>query len=504
MSDPRRWLLPGALVALLAACQPAAQAPADTAGRTYGSLKFSPCTLTSAQASSNVEAQCSTLEVAENPADPKGRRISLNIAWIEQAQTGSQQSDPVFFIAGGPGQAATEVASVVSASLRDVSKQRDLFFIDQRGTGKSNALTCLDAQGKPMALDVSAEPTAQAVANYAATCAQSLQSRADTRFYTTTQAIADLDAVRAALGADKINLIGGSYGTRVAQQYAAAYPQHTRSVVIDGVAPNELVVGGEFANTFEKAIALQSAQCRKNADCAKRFAVDTREQLRALMARLRQAPVQVEFRDPGTGKLETAQLTADTVSGLAFSFSYVPQLSSLLPLVLDEAAQGRYESLMSLASLSGRQMGDQINRGMQWSVLCAEDADRYVAPADAGEYLLGPEVAQMFFAACKSWNVGTRPAGFNAPFASQLPVLLLSGEADPVTPPVYAEQVLKTLPNGRHLVAKGQGHGTLGVGCMPKLLGQFLETADAKSLDATCLDKLIDVPAFTSFNGWEP
>ncbi|MGV8960262.1 MAG: alpha/beta hydrolase [Stenotrophomonas sp.] len=502
MHPPRSYLAAGAAALLLAACQASPQTDADNVGRSYGTLQFKPCTLTSAQASGNVEAQCTTLEVPENREDPGSRKIALNIAWLE-AKEDSGFGDPVFFLAGGPGQAATEAASIIEPALREVRKQRDIIFIDQRGTGKSNPLTCLGADGKPLVMDEAAVSTAAALTTYAQRCAESLQARADTRFYTTTQAIADLDAVRAAMGAEKVNLIGASYGTRVAQQYAARYPQHTRAVVIDGVAPNELVVGGDFANTFENAIALQSAQCRRTPACAKRFPTDTREQLQALVARLKQAPVEVEYREPGTAQMRKDTLTADTVTGLAFAFSYVPQLSSLLPLVLDEAAHQRYAPLMSLAQLSGRQMGETINRGMQWSVICAEDADRHQPQAQGGQ-LLGPEVAQMFFAACPAWKVGTRPADFTQPFRSALPVLLLSGELDPVTPPAYAAQVLKGLPNGRALVAKGQGHGTLGVGCMPKLLGQFMDKADARTLDASCLDTLVDVPAFTSFNGWEP
>lgn len=498
-----RSLASGAALLLLAACHAAPEAPPEAAQRSYGKLVFKPCTLTSAQASDNVEAECATLQVPENPDAPNGRKIGLNIAWLDTANEGEGKGDPVFFLAGGPGQAATDVASIVNTALREVRKQRDIILIDQRGTGKSNPLTCLGADGKELPLDESATPSTALIADYAKRCAASLADRADTRFYTTTQAIADIDSVRAALGVDKINLVGGSYGTRVAQQYAARYPQHTRAVVIDGVAPNDVVVGGDFANTFEDAIDLQSAQCRKDPICAKRFPVDTRTQLRNVMDTLAKTPVEVDYRDPGTAEAKRDVLTADSVTGLAFMFSYMPELSSLLPVVLDEAANGRYASLMSLSKMAGRTLGVQMNRGMQWSVICAEDADRYQAPA-ASDRILGPEVAQMFFAACPGWNVGTRPKDFTAPFASNLPVLLLSGQFDPVTPPRYAEQVLKTLPNGRHLVAKGQGHGTLNAGCMPRLLGQFMDRADAKSLDATCLDSLSPVPAFTSFNGWEP
>lgn len=486
-----------------AAAEPDGAAAAPASLRHYGTLAFTPCTLTGTMATGNVEAQCATLQVAENPAAPDGRRIGLKIAWLEAGES-VKEPDPVFFVAGGPGQSATEVADVVDLALREVRRKRDIILVDQRGTGGSHALTCTGADGKPLGMPDEEDASAQALADYAQRCAAGLQQRADPRFYTTTEAIADLDAVRAALGVAKINLVGVSYGTRVVQQYARRHAGHTRAIVLDGVAPNDLVVGGEFATTFEDAIRLQAEQCAATAACKARFSEDARAQLRTVMARLRQAPVEVDYRHPGTGEVVQGKVTADTVTGLAFAFSYAPQTASLLPLILDEAAHGRYAPLMSLAELANRQIGGQMNRAMQWSVICAEDADRYRADAAADDTVLGSEVAGMFFAACPVWPTGTRPAGFTDPLRSDVPALLLSGELDPVTPPRYAERVLKGLPNGRHLVAPGQGHNVMMAGCMPKLLGQFLEGGDARALDAGCVDTLAPVPAFTSFNGWEP
>ncbi|MEG0184427.1 MAG: alpha/beta hydrolase, partial [Stenotrophomonas sp.] len=491
---------------LIAGCSAPPQAATEGAGdspsRHYGQIDFRPCTLTTVGASVNVEAQCATLQVPEDRARPDGRRIDLRIAWLESGSSGASQPDPVFFLAGGPGQAASEVAVIVDTALRQVRKQRDIFLIDQRGTGGSNPLSCLGADGKDLPMDEEAAPSEALLRDYAERCAASLKGHADPRFYTTSEAIADLDAVRQALGVATVNLIGGSYGTRVAQRYAQAFPQHTRSIVIDGVVPNDLVVGGDFANTFDNAITLQSEQCRKDAVCSKRFPTDTREQLRSVVETLRRAPVTVDYRDPGTNAPRQDVLTPDSVVGLAFAFSYVPQYSSLLPLVLDEAAQGRYAPLASLARGATRSMDFQINRGMQWSVICSEDAPRYQAPPASPGSLVGPEVARAFFAACPVWPHKPAPAAVSTPLKTDLPVLLLSGELDPVTPPRYAEQVLKGLPNGRALVARGQGHGTLSAGCMPRLLGQFIDTTDAKALDAGCLDTLSYVPAFTSFNGW--
>jgi len=503
----RNPYLPLALTAmLLTACQADQRSPEAT-GRRYGQLLFQPCTLTSAAVPGSVAALCSRYEVPENPADSVGRKIALNIAWLEADSQHGGSSDPVFFIAGGPGQAATEAAAVVAFALREVRKQRDIFLIDQRGTGKSNPLTCTDDDGKPLPFEQQGETQAALLTqlrDYAAQCARALEGRADPRFYTTSEAIADLDAVRTALEVAQINIVGASYGTRLVQQYARRYPQHVRAMVMDGVAPNDLVLGGEFANTLEDALALQSRQCSALEACRKRFPTDTREQLRSVMARLAQSPAVVDYRDPATGESRRDNVTPDTITTLAFSFSYAPQTAALLPLIIDEAVQGRYAPLMSLSQLMSQQMDGQINRGMQWSVICSEDADRYHPAADNGDTLLGAQVAQLFFTPCAVWPRGKRPENFTLPLHSEAPALLTSGELDPVTPPRYAERVLAGLPNGRHLILRGQGHGTLTLGCMPKLLGQFFESADAAAIDAGCLNDITYVPPFTSFNGWEP
>lgn len=503
-------LLPGTLVAalLLAGCNDAppatARASTDTpATRHFGAIAFEPCSLPSVAGGPNTEALCATFRVPENPAAPNGRRIGLNMAWLPVAKGGAT-GDPVFFLAGGPGQAATEHAATVNTILREVRKQRDVILVDQRGTGKSNPLSCLDKTGKELPVEALDAADPAALAGYARQCAQSLATRADPRFYTTTEAVRDLEAVRAALGVDSLNLVGVSYGTRLAQQYAGKYPQRARSIVLDGVVPNDLVVGGEFAHTFENALALQSAQCQKLPACRQRYASDLRAQLRNVMAKLSAAPVEVEYRDPATGESKRGTVTADTVTALAAMFSYAPQSAALLPLVIDEADQGRYGPLMSLAQLMSKSVGGQMNRGMQWSVICAEDANRYRDDATAADTVLGTQVARMMFAACQAWPTGKRPADFNAPFQSSVPTLLLSGELDPVTPPSYGERVAKGLGKGRHQILRGQAHNVSGIGCMPKLLGQFIETADAKALDMKCLDTLSYVPPFTSFNGWEP
>lgn len=489
----------------LSACgvggDPAAADATSAVKRHYGTIVFDPCTLSSAYASGTIAAQCARFEVPENHAAPDGRKISLHLAWLPATDAGAVQDDPVFFLAGGPGQAATESWPLVDGAFRDVRKRRNVVLIDQRGTGRSTPLTCRDAVGDD---DSSQSEQAALDASVAAVerCAKSLS--VDPRYFTTTDAIADLDAVRAALGVAKIDVVGVSYGTRVAQQYAGRYPQHTRAVVLDGVAPNELILGSEHARNLDAALAAQFKLCQQTPACRARFGGDPREQLRLLMARLQAAPAQVDYRDPSTGEQQREQVTSGHVAMLTRMFSYAPEAASLLPLMLNEADQGRYAPLMALSKMIGNQLSEELNYGMQLSVTCAEDADLFVDdPGDAGT-VLGDAMPKALRAQCKVWPTGQRPKNFHEPFKSSLPVLLLSGELDPVTPPRYGEQVVKHLPNGRHLVLRGQGHGALRIGCTPKLLGQFIETADAKQLDARCLDSLGYVPPFVSFNGWEP
>lgn len=508
MRNFNRTLLVLACTAL-AACDsgqvPEAQTQAPAAQRMYGQVAFAPCTLEGSQVAATLEALCGKWSVAEDPDRPQGRQIDLNIAWLPPKDNQLGTPDPVFFLAGGPGQAATEVAGMLQGALAEVLKKRDVILIDQRGTGGSNSLACVDGDGKPLEIDEAqaSDIDIDGLRRWISQCHAGLEGRADTRFYTTGQAIDDLDAVRQALGVAQVNLIGSSYGTRVAQQYAARYPQQTRSLILDGVVPNDLVVGAEFAQTFQRAISLQSQLCQADAACAKRFPDDLLSQLQQVVDGLRAQPREVGFRDPATAQWHSQTLTADAVTGLAFAFSYMPQASALLPVVLDEARAGRYEALAALSRLASANMSGSINRGMQWSVICAEDFHR-LGKVDASGTLLGAEMVQYMYAACPVWPHIAADVASTAPLASDLPVLLLSGEVDPVTPPAYGDAVLEQLPHGRHLVARGQGHGTLGVGCMPGLLAQFLDTTDAAALDASCLDNLRPVLPFTSFNGWEP
>ena len=493
---------------------PAAQVDAGTAAkadaaaakarpaitRRKGRLAFTPCTLAPDYGTTSVEALCTRLRVPENHAAPNGRKISLAIAWVPAK--GEGVPDPVFMLAGGPGQSALEGYPGLATAFADVRKKRDILLVDQRGTGDSNKLICKDDKGKSAVVEDD-DYSVDAARDFAARCAAKLAATADLRFYSTTDAIQDLDAVRAAFGAEQVNLMGVSYGTRVAQQYAARYPTHTRTVTIDGIVPNSLILGNEHARNLESSLDRQFARCSADKGCMDKLG-DPRARLNALMTKLASEPPMVSYRDAITGVAKQEKLSPGHIASLARMFAYAPQVAGLLPLELNEAAQGRYEPLMALSNLLSSTLGDQIMHGMQLSVICTEDASEMKADDADKDSLLGTSMITVLQSQCAAWPKGVRPDGFRKPLTGKVPVLILSGEFDPVTPPRYGDEVLKTLPNGRHLVIRGQGHNVLPIGCMPKLFASYVDSGDAKKLDASCLDNVPYAQPFTGFYGWEP
>ena len=129
---------------------------------------------------------------------------------------------------------------------------------------------------------------------------------------------------------------------------------------------------------------------------------------------------------------------------------------------------------------------------MHLSVICSEDMPRITAAdlAAVSSTLFGRALVDDFIRACRLWPHGRVPGDFYEPVRADTPVLILSGGIDPATPPRHGEQVAAGLPNSRHLVAPQLGHGVSGRGCAPRLIESFIRTANAKSLDGKCLERI--------------
>jgi pimeloyl-ACP methyl ester carboxylesterase len=406
-------------------------------------------------------------------------------------------------IAGGPGQSALESYPMVHAAFADARRNRHVVLVDARGTGGSHPLKCEDPQGRSSVMDED-DASPEAARAFAERCRDELARSSDLRYYTTSDHVRDLELVRARLGVPQLNLVGVSYGTRVAQQFAKRFPAHTRTVTLDSVVPNSLALGQEHARNLEAALQQQFAQCVADPAC-KRNLGDPARQLAEVRARLKAGDLPtVRYRDPTTGEWRDEVPEFGHLAILLRLYAYQPQAAAMLPLLVHDAANGHYEGLLAQSRMIYSSVSGAIMHGMQLSVMCSEDdAELSVDAADA-ESVLGSDFIAVAKAQCAVWPKGPRPHDFNQPLTGALPVLALSGEFDPVTPPRYADAVVKALPNGRHLVLPGQGHSVLGIGCMPKLFAQFVEGADAKALDASCLKRLKPTPPFAGNYGWEP
>ncbi|HET6546495.1 MAG TPA: alpha/beta fold hydrolase [Rhodanobacteraceae bacterium] len=499
---PGRRNLGGAALALALALI-ATGAVTDAAAATtmrIGSLAFAACELDQPHSGATTEALCAPFEVPENRAAPDARRIGLRLALI-RSDAAIAEPDIVVFLAGGPGQAATEAYPQIAAALAPLRKHHHILLLDQRGTGGSNALTCKGASQAPGDADRGSD--LETLRRETADCLAGLAGKADPRYYTTTDAVADLEAVRQALGAPQFDLVGVSYGTRVAQQYLRRHPDGVRSVVLDSVVPNELVLGSEFAVNLDAALQAGFAGCTQTPACKARFG-DPYRALHALRDALERAPQSVEFPDPVSAIPRHGTLDAEVLSAVVRMFAYTPETAALLPLAIHAAAGGNATPLLGQSRVLEGDLSGLRESGMALSVLCSEDVDLLHPRPQDRELILGGELIRAFKAQCGIWPHGSRPADFHAPLTSAAPVLILEGELDPVTPPRYGEQVLKGLSHARLLVARGQGHNVIGRGCLPRLVGEFVEHLDPEGLDAGCIANFGPIPAFLDFNGAAP
>jgi pimeloyl-ACP methyl ester carboxylesterase len=441
---------------------------------------------------------CGTYEVFEDRVAKQGRKIPLRVV-VVPALAASPEPDPLVLLAGGPGQAATEVS--ILQTVDRIHRNRDILLVDQRGTGGSGALKCApDPEDGRLAEKFDdafrEEEFQKCLAGY----------DADPRLYTTPIAMEDLEEVREALGYEKLNLWGVSYGTRAALVYLRQHPERVRTVVLDGVAPMSLYLPLYIPRDGQRALDLLFEHCEKDPSCAQAFP-ELRQRVEALLEQMAQAPVKVNVQHPLTGVPEDITLSRRAFLQMMFGQLYQPEIATLVPLMLDRATQGNWAPFVALSQGVSGGMSDTISHGMFFSVVCAEDApfitDEDITRQAKGTWF-GAQMVRDMLEPCKVWPKGTVPEGYREPVTSSVPTLLLSGELDPVTPPSWGEEAKKTLGNSLHVVVPGVGHNTVVLGCVQSLMADFVKQGSLEGLKPACGSDLTRPPFFTSFAGPVP
>jgi pimeloyl-ACP methyl ester carboxylesterase len=444
------------------------------------------------------DAYCGTFEVFENRDTKQGRRLNLRIV-VLPALSRDAKPDPVFFLAGGPGQGAAELARGLREVFRRVQAERDIVLVDQRGTGKSHPLKCESDSDSLQDVNESELGGLKRLEK----CMQGLD--ADLRLYTTPIAMDDLDDVRAYLGYDMINLYGGSYGTRAALVYLRQHEPHVRAMILDGVAPPDMRLPLFFARDAQRALDLLLADCENDDQCRTAYP-QLAQRLRRLLARLETEPVKTRLVHPRTGIADDVTVRAGLVAGSIFGALYSPLAASLVPAIIEHAERDDFQGMLALAMINSG-LADNMAFGMQLSVLCAEDFPRITkeeVERQSSATLFRGHLMATRMKACEFWPKGSVPANYYEPVQSHVPTLILSGELDPVTPPEWGALAAKTLPNSKHLVAPGTGHGVIGTSCGMRIVRQFIDNGTTEALDDTCLKALKRPPFFLTPAGPDP
>lgn len=435
----------------------------------------------------DIEIKCARISVFEDRARQQGRKIDIHVA-ILPAKSDRKKPDPVFVFAGGPGQSAIEIGPRVLPALGRLNRERDLVFVDQRGTGKSNKLGCkIDEKDSLEGFGSDAEVRA-----FIADCLAEAKKHADPGLYVTTLAMQDLDDVRKALGYDKINLWGGSYGTRAALEYVRRFPQHTRTATLDGMAPFDIALPLSFVADSHASLSALLKACAAEAACTKAFP-NLEAELTELVRKLDASPRQVSVRHPRTGESIRIRVSGSLVLGGIRGAMYGANVASAVPVAIQAAKQDDFGPLAALGLAVGGSVMDEMALGMHLSVVCAEDWPLVEKAIEGGVKragLYGEELIKDHRNMCSAWPRGSIPADYHAPVKSDVPILLLSGGIDPATPPRHAEAVLPGLSRAKHVVAPNIGHGVSQHGCAPDLIKRFVEDGNADKVDGACLNKL--------------
>ncbi|PCJ47969.1 MAG: hypothetical protein COA74_09940 [Gammaproteobacteria bacterium] len=430
------------------------------------------------------EVFCGSHSVYEDRRSASGRKITINFAIIPSV-TEAKELDPLVLLAGGPGQGGMSMGPFIKIAFSEINETRDIVLIDQRGMGTSHPLKC----ETPEATNFTMTDTEQAEYSrkLLLECLTSLD--ADVTKYNQDIANEDIHEILIGLGYDKVNLYGVSWGTRSALLYANQFPDQVRTVIMDGNAPLDNRVPLFADQDSDKAMKALFNDCRENVDCHKAFP-SLEQDFNDILASFPEAGKAATIIDPTTGKSEDILLSKSNFANSILAILYVPEFSRLIPLVIEQAKDNSYQTLLGLSAAFG---DPGIAIGAQLSILCSEDLPRITESEfnqDTDKGFLGNAFLNIFKNSCSVWPKVPLPAIYNQNLTSNIPTLLLSGEIDPVTPPRWGDKMAKYMTNSLHLIAANTGHNVAPKGCASKLMAQFINQGNLKDIDGSCLDKL--------------
>lgn len=465
-----------AVFACVASLTAFAAAPSPQLG-----LDMAKCTVGSAK----LPARCGTFTVYEDRAAASGRTTTIPLVVIP-AEHPAQRA--IFWNPGGPGGSAVDAADSIAdgttaPELMDLHSRYDIVLANNRGAGGPDAQRCeLAPPAHPEYYFLQLWPDALLKA-----CRERLAAKANLSLYTSTISADDLDDIRAALGYPKIVLDGDSYGTYFFLVYMRQHAEHVESAILQGVAPpGFLTIPLEDAAGSELAMEQLIAACAQDSTCNAHFP-RFKEHFAAVAHRFDAGPVKIRIQNPATGRPQYVLLSKEVFADHLRQALYSSGPAAYVPYIIERAYGGDYVPLGDLIDTVARGLEDVVEMGQNLSVTCAEDlpfiTEDAIRRTSAGTFE-GDARVRAQQRACKIWNVQPVPASFNQPVRSTAPVLMISGTADPATPPDFATHELRYLPNAKQVLLQGASHDDSSA-CVNRLLVEFVQAGSAQHLDTS-------------------
>lgn len=434
---------------------------------------------------------CGTLSVWEDRVARSGRKIDLHVV-VVPARSETPEPDPVVPVAGGPGGEVTSAAPFVPMQFPEILARRDALLVDQRGTGKSHGLFCAFGVSKE---DPQPAYDAMFPLEGVKACREELEGKADLTKYVTSIAVDDMEEVRRWLGYPKLNLIGGSYGTRFVQEFLRRHPGSVRTAVLEGLAGMDQRMPLDHARDGQRSLDMLLLLCEEDAPCRERFP-NLRRELWSVLTRLDEEPGRATVTNPLTEEEVTLTVGRGVFAEALRSLLYSPIGSTQLPFIVHRAHEGDFGPFFR-ATIPWRVFVElELANGLYLSITCSEDVAWFTA-AEAAIHNVGTALGDFRtdaqLGACSVWPKTEIPADFRQPVETDLPVLILDGELDPVTPPRFAREAVRHMPNALLVVIPRGHHGADGLTnaeCTDGLVRQFLDTGTTEGLDPSCVSTM--------------
>jgi pimeloyl-ACP methyl ester carboxylesterase len=420
-------------------------------------------------ASDHIEGQtlrCGFVTVPEDRTRPLGRQVHLSVAVFNAR--GAATRKPLVFIGGGPGSFVLESfgPGVTGSLAQDLSSNRDFVVFDQRGVGFSQpSLYCEELRvlfySTLGTYRTHAQRTDDRVAAALACRDRLVAGGIDLASYNTVTSAADVNDIRLALGYDKVDLWGLSYGTKLALRVERDFRQAVNSLVLDSALPppvNQLV---DQASNAERAFRVMFDACASDAACSSAYP-NLENEFYGLVAKLNANPAVFHAQHPRTGVVHQVVLTGDSIIE-TLNDALVPAfLIPFMPLAIASLSQGNFTLISQATSLLS--FDDSHSAGMFYSVNCADEAARTSAPqVFAARRNVRPEIALALnedarLRICAEWGAAESLPMIGTPVVSSVPTLILAGEYDPLTPPSYGTIAGRTLRNSYLFEFPAIGH----------------------------------------------